>query len=310
MSVITDVEGTPGRLVGLWGLLRMRGQEGFSEQDVLALISPPPLRRGEADRAATARGLITAAIELGIVSRADGRLVAIKAEHVSSEDELRDYLAKRLTSDMAEGTTQATFPRALAWFLEQSPTTPYRFGSSATDDSKRFPGLVTETLPQQTGAFELTSDASWQQFVYWAMFLGFAWRLGIRASATNQPVGKGGGDWIIPDPTTALERELRAQVGGRIGASFHLRDLLRDLGRRCTVLEGGAIRTEIARRMGRGERAELTQISASTSLALVQLHERGLIKLDRRDDGDPLTLEGQRDPRWARVSHLVVGERL
>ena len=85
---------------------------------------------------------------------------------------------------------QGAFPGALAWFLCQDPATPLSWRYNYRE-------LVDQDCGPENSSFELRNEASCNQFVYWARFLGFAWRLNIDNRNS-----------VIPDPTKSIARSL------------------------------------------------------------------------------------------------------
>ena len=138
-------------------------------------------------------------------------------------------------------------------------------------------------------SYELTNRARCNQFVYWARFLGFAWRLNID-----------GRNVVIPDPSKAMARTLGSWE--ELSDWQPIGDVMSRLAEELPVLEGGAVRTEIESRLGPEKRREGELISRSTSFALRRLERAGQIQMDRQADALALNLDFGAELRA--VSHI------
>ena len=177
---------------------------------------------------------------------------------------------------------QGSFPGALAWFLCQDPATPLSW-------EENYRGLVEADCGPVSGSFELTNRARCNQFVYWARFLGFSWRLNID-----------GRNVVIPDPTKSIARSLCAWEGMVVWRSIDA--VLSKLAVDLPVLEGGVARTEIESKLATAKHRPDEHISRSTSFALRRLERSGQIEMDRLADARAMNLDFGSDLRA--VSHM------
>jgi hypothetical protein len=274
MSVITDLTATPARVDTVYRYLAERRDE--SRDDLILLLSPRALRRQSAEGDASdrsAREVFSACRALGVMQPIDG-----DDGRVQLGNALRDGRGARpllpyletvlLQPEAAESHGQGAFPLALAWFLAQDPTQPLRLEN------------VRRLLEDQQGdvarSYNLTNPQVFQNLVYWARYLGFAWRLGLEKS-----------EEVVPDPTEAIRRHLSKVVPTGDRVPLHL--ALQRLAQHLPVLEGGAARSIVDERMAGAYRRAPDYLSRSTSLALTRLDDRKAVILESLSDA-PITL--------------------
>ena len=141
----------------------------------------------------------------------------------------------------------------------------------------------------ESQSYELTNRARCNQFVYWARFLGFTWRLNIE-----------GRNVVIPDPSKAMARSF-----GRwedLTDWQPIGDVLSRLSDELPVLEGGSARMEIEANLPPDKRRYDDFISRSTSFALRRLERSGEIQMGRPADALAFNLDFGEEPRA--VSHV------
>ena len=278
MSVITSLAATPNRIKIVWAYVGNMEPSGVSSEDLLTVLAPPALRQGQAQEEETSSGttmgdsVIIEMRNLELLERAEnGNLTAMSGSPGFDERELRACMECRLLHPVNAGKyRQRSFPLALAWLLIQSPYDPLEWGQNYREQ-------VISDCGQSTESFELTNLARWQQFVYWARYLGFAWRLQAGANA------------VIPDPTAAIARHLPATSAAHglssiSGVMSEIADLL-------PVLEGGTARGEVEPRLPTHRQRPEGHLSQSTSFALERLERRGQVRLERLADADPVNLD-------------------
>ncbi|MSR09286.1 MAG: hypothetical protein EXR82_07115 [Gammaproteobacteria bacterium] len=287
MSVISDVDVTPNRLSILYQFVQERGEMGIPAQDLRAYLGPNALQRTknpEGPREPIAEAIMREAKRLHIIQEEEGTLRVPKELRGKSSTDLQTFLDGTLLDlERAEATDQRTFPRALAWFLCQDPAHPLSFGTN-------YNLLVNEDCGEEVSAYGLTNQARFQNFVYWAAYLGFAWRLEVADQA----------NFVMPDPTEALARHLRPILEDK--GRLPIAEALALLAQSCPVLEGGAARREVEERLTPAKQRQPDALSKSTSLALERLEHQRLIHLHDADDAPVHLLTNRRDPRP--VSHV------
>ena len=289
MSVITSWGATPNRMRIALKLVSGRGQEGMTSEEIQQTLLPGALAGSQSDEesqggSAIGTEVITELRNLGLLNQTgDGCLKVCPDATDVSEDGLVLLLQERLVNPAEAGNLgQGAFPMALAWFLCQDPASPLPWGQNHRN-------RVESDCGSEGGAFELINSARCDQFIYWARFLGFAWRLNIERRNV-----------VMPDPSKAVARSL-----GRweeLTDWQPIEEVLSRLADELPVLEGGTARTEIESRLGPEKRREGKFISHSTSFALRRLERGGLIQLDRPADALAVNLDFGAEPKA--VSHI------
>ncbi len=279
MSVISNLTAMPNRIEIVYRYLGICEDIGMSKDDLKQALCPPALGSGIAD------DVINEANRLGIIeATSDGYYRLSRELRKTPALNFLEWLEARLLDPVqAEKVGQANFPDALAWLLEQDPAEPFEFGDNIS-------GLITAQCGADVGAFELSNRARSQNFVYWAQFLGYTWRLRV-----------GNTEVVMPDPTRAIERHLShllAQTGELL-----IEELLDAWASRSPVLEGGSVRQKIIKLCSSDVLRDPKILSHSTSMALLRLEKRGIIKLERRADALAYTLNTKPNPRP--ISHVV-----
>ena len=292
MSVIGSLTATPNRLKIALRYVASCGPGGVSEEVLQNSMLP-----GELSRNATPDDEPQGGSAVGddvmrelwnlkmVVSGDDGSLTVSPNLTGLTEDRFVGYLQEKLLNPEEAGKhNQEDFPFALAWFLCLDPARPL-----AWEDNYR--GLVERDCGPEGGSFELTNRARCNQFVYWAWFLGFSWRLEIDRRNV-----------VVPDPTKAIARNL-----GRWEAKPDLvpvGEFLSSLAVDLPVLEGGVARTDVESIIAHNRRRPVGHISRSTSFALRRLERSGQITMQRMADAPALNLEFGSELRP--VSHVRV----
>jgi hypothetical protein len=204
---------------------------------------------------------------------------------------LQNYLeAKLLLPTEAEQYGQPLFPYVLAWFLTQDPAVPLAFSSNLRQQVEAECG---PRIGPQVGS-ELGNHSNFENFVYWARYLGYGWRL----QAANQAM-------VVPDPTAALERHVLTILKQRTEATVE--GFMDVLGEYSPVLDGGQVREELDEVLPPEKQREEGTLSRTISLGLLQLELKGIIVLERRHDAPAVRLTSWPDERP--VSHIILRVR-
>ena len=289
MSVITSPTATPNRLRIALKFVSGSGQEGMTNRVIQETLIPAALAGSQSDdevqgESAIGTEVISELSNLGLLIQTDDGCLRVSSEAINFNDDQFVRLLQDRLLDPAEAVKcgQVAFPKAMAWFLCLDPATPLSW-----EDNYR--SRVESDLGTESQAYELTNRARCNQFIYWARFLGFAWRLNI-----------GSKNVVIPDPTRSIAREMgrweRTTDWQSIGG------VLSRLANQLPVLEGGAPRTEIESKLPAEKRRAGEFISRSTSFALRRLERSGQIQMDRLADAPAVNLDFGADPRA--VSHI------
>ena len=290
MSVITSVTAVPSRLTIVWTYLLERGADGIEDDELASLVRPVSLQRRRGDDSelgsdAMFNEVISEMQSLGIVTRTEEGLLALAPDAPTKrESTLVQYMERVLLDPgLAVAHGQRAFAQAIAWLLTRDPHQPLPWAGG-------YRGVVSEDCGEESGSFDLTDEARSQQFVHWAVFLGFAWRL--------TTVGQ---DAVFPDPTAALARNLPALIPSK--GKLVVAELMASLAERLPVMEGGGAREEVEALLPTDRRRPERQLSRSTSLALERLEARGLLSMERMDDALAFNLD--RGVEQRAVSHVT-----
>ena len=296
MSVIASVTATPHRLEIALRFVSICGPAGVTHEVLQQTLLPGELSRNQAGDeepqggSAVGDDVVRELRNLRmLVLGDDGSLTVSPNLTGLTEDRFVAYLQEKLLNpEEAAKHSQEAFPLALAWLLCRDPATPL-----AWEDNYR--GLVEQDCDPEGASFELTNRARCNQFVYWARFLGFAWRLEIDWQNVRQNV-------VVPDPAKAIARNLgrwEAKPGWLPVGEF-LSRLAVDL----PVLEEGTARKAVESRIAPDRRRPDGHISRSTSFALRRLERSGQIEMQRLADAQAMNLELGSELRP--VSHVRV----
>ena len=279
MSVITSLTATPNRLKIALRFVSSCGSSGIKEDLLQQTLLPGELARNQTrddepqGGSAVGDDVVRELRNLKmLVSGDDGSLTVSRCLAGLTEDRFVGYLQEKvLDRAEAENHGQKTLPEAMAWFLCQDPATPLSFGYNYKE-------LVDQDCGPEIDSFELTNRDRFNQFVYWARFLGFAWRLNIERRNV-----------VVPDPTRAIAKTL-GQWEERTN-SLPIGEFLSRLAVDLPVLEGGTARASVESRMAPDRRRPDGHISRSTSFALQRLERSGQIDMQRLDDAHAMNLE-------------------
>lgn len=291
MSVITSLTCTPNRLFMVVRLLHGTSHRVLSRADLFLALAPRSLRPGDAETS-TVDGVIAEAVQLGVLQLADGKC-ELCVDVPAKTDPFRLWIHRRLTDpDLARASGQAEFAKALAWFLLQDPREP--LASRSVDAANSPAARIGRDYGSESITFELTNDARFQNFAYWARYLGYAWFLDVEARTL-----------VVPDPTEAIRREL-AQDDDLRKHQLGVRDFVDRLGQKCPVLEGGAFHDEVEALLPPEKRRNVERdgLSPAISVALQSLEKSGFLKLVSLADSPGLVLETLSGHRP--ISHVTV----
>lgn len=290
MSVITELTVVPSRVEAVYRYLLQRS-DGEDRTDLTAIMSPPALRRGDDEDSqagsATVDVLIRGCVKLGVINEGDdGRLRvadSVRTTLPQAPARLRAHLESVLLHPgAAANADQQDFPRVLAWFLTQNPARPVEFGNVKA--------LAEEQLGTDIVTSSLTNQSRFQNFVYWARYLGFAWRYKVDR------------EWVVPDPIEALGRHLPTLLS--TDTAVPMSEVVERWRTALPVLEDGEARSEVERSLRAGGR-EAGVLSRSTSLALARLRDRGVIRFDQGSDAASVFLLDTW-PERSRVTHMTL----
>ncbi|WP_353011772.1 protein DpdG [Mesorhizobium sp. M0977] len=300
MSIVTTAQAVPSRLFAIYASL-FESDAGELKDRIEAWATPPSLSgRGADDDGESTTTLFSNTLQearrIGLVEDMDEKLRLTadargggKKGH-DSEVHFLDYMKRTLFDPLrAVETQQAGFMIALAWFLSSNPLRPINFSEAPQV------GLRAQ-IGDHASKTELTSLNRYQNFLYWARYLGFATIVGGR-DADDQNARR-----VIPDPVRAIEGALAAIFAE--SRELPVEQFLTRLSGIFPVFEKGSVREDYeAMRLipvpDVGQR-----LSVTTSVALQRLADRQRIALTSVADAPARILDfGSRE---GRVSHIAL----
>jgi hypothetical protein len=299
MSIMTTWEAVPSRLFSLYASL-CDVPSGEVREKFEAQATPASLRNKSEEEEVVATNLFSNALRealaIGLVETSEDKLmITERARSFANADKNREQSFRRfmidtlLDEDKARSTQQACFMATLAWFLTKSPFRPTGFKADPTRDIK-------EDLGDRVAKTDITAVSDYQNFLYWARYLGFATIVGGRDSEGGRD-----GRYVIPDPLEAIEQVLPIIFSGQ--GEVPIEQFMSRLAAIFPVFEGGSVRQDMIRgpdaaRTG----AAGTTLSKATSIALQRLEGLQVITLRTDADAPVVILDLGRSER--RVSHV------
>ena len=300
MSVMTTWEAVPNRLYSFYASL-IELPAGEERERFEALATPASLRNKSEEEEAVQTNLFSnalrEAVNVGLIEVVDEKIRVTQQARVyvnsasSKEEAFRRFMGDvLLDEERAAVTQQSGFLATLAWFLTKSPFKPASFKADPTSQLKA-------DLGEKLSNTGISVIADYQNFLYWARFLGFATIVGGRDTEANRD-----GRYIIPDPFNAIRDAVPAILGDQ--NELGIEQFVSRLADILPVFEGGKVRTEMIRspeleRVG----AIGSKLSQATSLALQRLETRQHLQFRRDADAPAITLDLGRTER--RISHVM-----
>jgi hypothetical protein len=191
--------------------------------------------------------------------------------------------------DRAAETQQLGFMIALSWFLSLSPLRPMSFSEPPQNSLKA-------QIGDHASKTELTSLNRYQNFLYWARYLGFATIVG----GSNDPEDVTSRR-VIPDPAKAIESALPAIFSET--NDLPVEQFLTRLSAIFPVFESGSVRQNFEAMRSTAVVALDQRLSIATSLALRRLVDRQLLTMTSVADAASRILDfGSREERVSRIA--------
>lgn len=300
MSIVTTAQAVPSRLFAIYAAL-FDNENGEVKDRIEAWATPSSLSgRGSDDDGESTTTLfsntLAEARRIGLVEEVEGKL-RLTPEARGGGKKGRDseayFLAfmRRTLFDPARSleTQQAGFMVALSWFLSSNPLRPMNFSEPPQNTLK---AQIGDAAPKT----ELTSLNRYQNFIYWARYLGFATIVGGGSDAEDVTSRR-----VIPDPLKAIESALPAIFAE--GNDLPIEQFITRLSAIFPVFETGTVRQDY-------EAMRLTplpdgdkRLSITTSLALQRLVDRQRLTMATVADAPGRILDfGLREGRVSRVA--------
>jgi hypothetical protein len=297
MSIITTAQAVPSRLFSIYESL-FNSETGEIKDRIEAWATPQSLSgrggRDEDGESSTTlfNNALSEARKLGLVEDADGRIrIASDArgggeKGVDCEARFRAYLLRTLFDPTrAAETQQDGFMLALAWFLSASPLKPMSFSDGPQNQLKA-------DIGEHASEIELTNINRYQNFLYWARYLGFATIVGGGDDNSRR---------IFPDPMRAITYALPAIFAN--GAELTIDVFMNRLAAIFPVFEGGSVRQAYEAMLREAPVDSDRRLSIATSMALRRLADRQKISLAKVADAPGRILDFGMDEDS--VSHVT-----
>lgn len=263
MSLITTVEATPSRVLGMFRYLVAHSP--LPLEKLAGQLWPKSTRSSNAN---FDNALRLEMIEAGLLEESDEGLKphsnlpkALIANTDAAEKHLPEVIADLI---MKGGQRNRDLAYGLAWYLSLDPR------NAPGDDA------VVIAQSRSDGVEDLisvSSNATYGMFEDWTKFLGFGWLL--------PPVENGTKMRLVPDPTQYL-RWILPKLLPAEGKPMAIGDFRKKLAEIAPVFEGGALREEVDAR--RGQTLNDNQIAPTTAYALLRLVDEGAIELTAPSD--------------------------
>lgn len=296
MSIITTAQAVPSRLFAIYSTL-FDTENGEVKERIEAWATPPSLsgRGGDDDGEPTTTlfsNTLTEARRIGLVEEIDNRLRLTtdargggkKAQ--DSEPFFQNFMRRTLFDpERAAETQQAGFMIALSWFLNSNPLRPMNFSEPPQNTLKA-------QIGDNAAKTELTSLNRYQNFLYWARYLGFATIVGGGRDAESRRV--------IPDPIRAIESALPS-IFAEIN-DLPIEQFISRLAAIFPVFETGSVRNELEGMRQTPISDSDIRLSITTSLALQRMVDRQRLTMTHDADAKHRILNfGTRESRVSRI---------
>jgi len=277
MSIITTAQAVPSRLYAIYASL-FDAENGELKERIESWATPPSLGRGADEDGESSTTLFSNALaearKIGLVEEIDGRLKLPNEARGSgkktsgSEHRFHEFLTTKLFDPrQAEEAQQSGFMLALSWFLSANPLKPMNFSTPPQVE-------LRADIGENASKTELTSLNRYQNFLYWARYLGFATIIGGRdTEGTNSRRA-------IPDPIRAIGSVLPVIFSQE--DELPVEQFLNRLAAIFPVFEKGSVRQEYeAMRLNQPtDDAYAHRLSIATSIALQRLADRQKLVLN------------------------------
>lgn len=289
MSILSVVEATPSRVRGVFRYLLKKKGKKENREILEAVLSPKSLIKKENKDPEMLKKVIRECIGMHLLSE-DEKEIKINPEITMESDSCLPRVIAKLLLDKNQDRNR-DFQRLLAWFLCQN------FFGEPIDKKKAQVKLKDELghiLPELLGRERETQNVSrLEQFEYWSLYLGFAWRNGLNNT-------------LVIDPTSYLRVNLDLILNGLENQQLLLGDFIRRLAEFCPVFETGSFREEIEDLLNN---REPNYLSSVTSMALRRLEEEKLIKLYPLSDASSVWV--LQDGSDSQISHITwLGDKM
>jgi hypothetical protein len=274
MSIISNFTAEPNRIEMFISFLQTTSKQ-FSKKQLEDDFSPQSGRKGTS----VFTEVFKLTESLGLV-KVENDLVILNKKKLHKSKVLRVIKEEIFQSEFI---VKDDFAFALAWLLSQNSVESLGWSDNLINK-------VLNDLDDEFSDFELTNNSNWQHFIYWCIYLGFATKISI-----------GDKTFVCPDPTKAIKNEL--EVIFKNNKEMKIMDFMDELSNILPVLEFGNIRKVISSSVREGLQIPDNVLSFSTSIALLRLELRNIIKLTYKSDANSLSIK--KDGKNEIISHII-----
>lgn len=270
MRLYQAVEAVPSRIMGILRVLHESEGRRRPADVLLELVQPRSVRTKEdADSLATNSLVLLRQLSSGEVQFIEESEDEGGRAYVTLGESLRSVPRRRFEDVVWERLEQVAlapqiggqvneFAQFCAWLMWQSPSSMPQTHLNLKSRMEA-EGLNCDVLG-------LNSNARWDVAMYWANYFGLIWQWkDVKCEG------------LVPDPTEYLRRVLDDLIPAR--ETVAAADLVDALGRRCPVLDGGAVHTTVGEtiRASKGE-VRSGRLSPALSLAIRSLADLGELR--------------------------------
>jgi hypothetical protein len=303
MSIVTTAQAVPSRLFAIYAAL-FDSENGEVKDRLEAWATPPSLSgRGADDDGESTTTLFSNTLlearRIGLVEEVEDKLRLTAdargggKKGKGSEAFFLAFMRRTLFDPTrASEAQQAGFMVALSWFLSSSPLRPMNFSEAPQNSLKA-------QIGDHAAKTELTSLNRYQNFLYWARYLGFATIVGGGSDAEDAASRR-----VIPDPIKAIESALPAIFAD--GNDLPIEQFMTRLAAIFPVFETGSVRQEYEVMRLTPQADADKRLSITTSLALQRLVDRQRLTMATVADAPGRILDF--GPREGRVSRIALRE--
>ncbi len=275
MSIISNFTAEPNRLEMVIKYLKGTKKQ-YTKQELEDIFSPSNARGGSS----VFREVYTVLEALGLL-KVDNDLITLNLPKTKQPILLtiRDAIFNK------EFLEKDDFSLALTWLQTQNSIKNLDWSDSVTN-------IVNGDLNDDYLELDLTNNSRWQHFGYWCIYLGFATKVYIAEKT-----------YLCPDPTEAINDEIKNIFTKN--KEIQIKEFFLALSRVLPVLEYGSIRIKINESIREGLQLPEDTLSKSTSLALLRLERRNIIKLIHKADADSVLIQdGNKNKTISHIAYL------
>ena len=300
MSIVTTAQAVPSRLFAIYATL-FDTENGELKNRIEAWATPPSLSdKGADDDGEQTTTLFSNSLaearRIGLVEEVDEklRLTANARSSIKKGDDVErcflEYMRWTLFDETRAAESQQTgFMIALSWFLSSNPLRPMNFSEAPQN-------VLKAQIGDHAGRTELTSLNRYQNFLYWARYLGFATIVGGGNNADDLNSRR-----VVPDPIRAIDSALPAIFAE--AKELPIEKFLTRLAAIYPVFETGSVREDFDAMRLKPLTDSDTRLSITTSLTLQRLADRQRLTLASVADANPRILDfGSREDRVSQIT--------